>query len=46
MVAVEYVPVRLQTQFAESTDNKLGIEVLKHIADEKRIHAGEFLRVA
>jgi rubrerythrin len=32
-------------QLAESTDNKLAIEVLKDIADEERVHAGEFLRL-
>ena len=32
-------------QLAESTDNKLAIAVLKDIADEERVHAGEFLRL-
>ena len=32
-------------QLAESNDNKFAIEVLKGIADEERIHAGEFLRL-
>jgi len=32
-------------QLAESTDDKLAIEVLKDIADEERVHAGEFLRL-
>jgi rubrerythrin len=32
-------------QLAESTDNTLAIEVLKDIADEERVHAGEFLRL-
>jgi rubrerythrin len=32
-------------QLAESTDNKLAAEVLKDIADEERVHAGEFLRL-
>lgn len=32
-------------QLAESTDNELAIDVLKNIADEERIHAGEFLRL-
>ena len=32
-------------QLAESTDNKLAVEVLKDIADEERVHAGEFLRL-
>jgi rubrerythrin len=32
-------------QLAESTDNQLAVEVLKDIADEERVHAGEFLRL-
>lgn len=32
-------------QLAESTDNKLAIELLKDIANEERVHAGEFLRL-
>jgi len=43
MVAAEYEAVQLYTQLAESTDDKLAIAVLKDIADEERIHAGEFL---
>jgi len=31
-------------QLAESIDNKVAKEVLKDIADEKRVHAVEFLR--
>lgn len=45
MVAAEYEAVQLYMQLAESTDNKLAIEVLKDIADEERVHAGEFLRL-
>ena len=45
MVAAEYEAVQLYMQLAESTDNKLAIAVLKDIADEERIHAGEFLRL-
>ena len=45
MVAAEYEAVQLYTQLAESIDNKLAIEVLKDIADEERVHAGEFLRL-
>ena len=45
MVAAEYEAVQLYMQLAESADNKLAIEVLKDIADEERIHAGEFLRL-
>jgi rubrerythrin len=45
MVAAEYEAVQLYTQLAESTNNKLAIEVLTDIADEERVHAGEFLRL-
>ena len=45
MVAAEYEAVQMYMQLAESTDNKLAAEVLKDIADEERVHAGEFLRL-
>ena len=45
MVAAEYEAIQLYMQLAESTDNKLALEVLKDIADEERVHAGEFLRL-
>ncbi len=45
MVAAEYEAVQLYMQLAESTDDQLAIEVLKDIADEERVHAGEFLRL-
>jgi rubrerythrin len=45
MVAAEYEATQLYMQLAESTDNKLAAEVLKDIADEERVHAGEFLRL-
>ena len=45
MVAAEYEAIQLYMQLAESTDNELAIEVLKDIADEERVHAGEFLRL-
>ena len=45
MIAAEYEAVQLYMQLAESTHNKLAIEVLKDIADEERVHAGEFLRL-
>jgi len=32
-------------QLAESTNDKLAIAVLKDIADEERVHVGEFLRL-
>jgi rubrerythrin len=45
MVAAEYEAVQLYTQLAESTDNELAKAVLVDIADEERVHAGEFLRL-
>lgn len=45
LIAAEYEAVQMYMQLAESTDNKLAIEVLKDIADEERVHAGEFLRL-
>ncbi len=45
MVAAEYEAVQLYVQLAESTDDKLAQEVLVDIADEERVHAGEFLRL-
>lgn len=45
MVSAEYEAIQLYMQLAESTDNKLAIEVLKDIADEEKVHAGEFLRL-
>ena len=45
MVAAEYEAIQLYMQLAESTDNALAREVLKDVADEERVHAGEFLRL-
>ena len=45
LVAAEYEAIHLYMQLAESTDNKLAMVVLKEIADEERVHAGEFLRL-
>jgi rubrerythrin len=45
MVAAEYEAVQLYMQLAESIDDKLAKEVLVDIADEERVHAGEFLRL-
>jgi rubrerythrin len=45
MIAAEYEAIQLYMQLAESTDNALAIDVLKDIADEERVHAGEFLRL-
>ena len=45
MIAAEYEATQLYMQLAESTDNKVAIAVLKDIADEEIVHAGEFLRL-
>jgi len=45
MIAAEYEATQLYMQLAESTDNKLAQDVLTDIADEERVHAGEFLRL-
>jgi len=44
-VAAEYEAIQLYMQLAESTDHKLAKAVLIDVADEERVHAGEFLRV-
>jgi rubrerythrin len=45
LVSAEYEAVQMYIQLAESIDNKLAIEVLKDIANEEKVHAGEFLRL-
>jgi len=45
MVAAEYEATQMYMQLAESTDNQLAVNVLRDIADEERVHAGEFLRL-
>ena len=45
MVSAEYEAIQLYMQLAESTDHVLAKEVLRDIADEERVHAGEFLRL-
>lgn len=45
MIAAEYEATQLYVQLAESIDNRLAVELLKEIADEERVHAGEFLRL-
>jgi len=45
MVAAEYEAIQLYEQLADSTDNTLAQNVLRDIADEEKVHAGEFLRL-
>lgn len=44
-VSAEYEAIQLYVQLAESTDNELAAKVLRDIADEEKVHAGEFLRL-
>jgi len=44
-VAAEYEAIQLYMQLAESIEDELAADVLKDIADEERVHAGEFLRL-
>ena len=44
-VSSEFEAIQLYMQLAESTDNKLAKEILKSVADEERVHVGEFLRL-
>ena len=45
MIAAEYEAVQLYMQLAESIDDELAVAVLRDIADEEKVHAGEFLRL-
>jgi rubrerythrin len=45
MIAAEYEATQMYMQLAESTDHPLAIKVLTEIANEERVHAGEFLRL-
>ena len=45
MVAAEFEATQMYMQLAESTDNKLAGDVLIDVANEERVHAGEFLRL-
>jgi rubrerythrin len=45
MVAGEYEATQMYEQLAESTDNALAQNVLRDIAKEEKVHAGEFLRL-
>lgn len=44
-MAAEFEAIQLYMQLAGSTDHALAKEVLVDIADEERVHAGEFLRL-
>jgi rubrerythrin len=44
-LAAEHEAVHLYMAQADATTNKLAKKVLKEIADEERVHAGEFMRL-
>jgi rubrerythrin len=44
-LAAEHEAVHLYLAQAEATDNKLAKKVLIDIANEERVHAGEFMRL-
>lgn len=44
-IAAEYEAIQFYIQLAESTDDELTKKVMRDIADEEIIHAGEFLRL-
>ncbi|OPY53070.1 MAG: Rubrerythrin [Methanosaeta sp. PtaU1.Bin060] len=44
-LAAEHEAVHLYMAHAEATDNALAKKVLLDIADEERVHAGEFARL-
>ena len=45
MIAAEYEAMQLYEQLAESTNEALAQNVLRDIANEEKVHAGEFLRL-
>jgi rubrerythrin len=45
MIAAEYEAVQMYMQLAESTEDPLTRKVMREVADEERVHAGEFLRL-
>lgn len=44
-MADEFEAIQVYTQLAESIDDELAKAVLLDIADEEKVHAGEFLRL-
>ncbi len=44
-IADEYEAIQVYTQLAESIEDELAKEILLDIANEERVHAGEFLRL-
>ncbi|PLX71746.1 MAG: rubrerythrin [Denitrovibrio sp.] len=45
MISAEYEAIQLYMQLADSIDHELAKKVLVDIADEERVHVGEFLKL-
>ena len=45
LVASEYEATQLYTQLADSIDHPFAQAVLRDVADEERVHAGQFLQL-
>jgi rubrerythrin len=45
MVSAEYEAIQLYEKLADSTDNQRAQSVLRDIAGEEKVHAGEFLKL-
>ena len=44
-IASEYEAIQLYDQLAESIDDKDAIKLLREIADDEKVHAGNFLKL-
>lgn len=44
-IADEYEAIQLYEQIANSTDNKEAIKILEEIADDEKVHVGNFLKL-
>ncbi len=44
-IAAEFEAIQFYSQLAESTHNKLAIDVLIDVSNEERVHVGEFLKL-
>lgn len=44
-ISAEYEAIQLYEEIAEATDDPLAKKVLYDIANEEKVHAGEFLRL-
>lgn len=44
-ISAEYEAIQFYMQIAEAADDPLTVAVMKDVADEERVHAGEFLRL-